>query len=292
MRQNESNAPKFRRSFLRMIIVVILTLPMLFMGANAQAQGAGQPNNSAPTIVLVHGAWADSAGWSGVVSRLQADGYTVWAVPNPLRGLSSDAAYVASILNTIPGPIILVGHSYGGAVITNAATGNPNVKALVYVDAFAPDEGESALQLASMPPPAGASPSCVLGDPSTLFNTVSYPGAQNGDVDLYIKPEVYPSCFANTIAAKQAAVLAVSQRPVTLSALGELSGTPAWKTIPSWYLVGTLDKVIPPYIQIFMAKRAHAHIAQVKAPHPAMISDPKAVADLVEKAAHAVGHGN
>jgi pimeloyl-ACP methyl ester carboxylesterase len=176
-------------------------------------------------------------------------------------------------LNTISGPIILVAHSYGGAVITNAATGNSNVKALVYIDAFAPDQGETALQLASMPPPAGASPSCVLGDPSTIFNTVSYPGAQNGDVDLYIKQAVYPSC---------------SQRPITLSALQEPSGTPAWKSIPSWYLVGTLDKVIPPYVQLFMAKRANAHIVQVKAPHPSMITDPKDVTKLIESAAHTV----
>jgi len=191
-------------------------------------------------------------------------------------------------LKTIPGPIILVAHSYGGAVITNAATGNPNIKALVYIDGFAPDEGETGFQLLGMPPPPGQSASCVLGDPSTVFNIVSYPGAQNGDVDLYIKPEVFPSCFANTIAAKQAAVLAASQRPITFSAGAEPSGPPAWKTIPSWYLVGTLDKVIPPYVQMFMAERANAQIVQVKAPHPSMISDPNAAADLIETAAHAV----
>jgi pimeloyl-ACP methyl ester carboxylesterase len=285
MKQNESNAPKIRRSLLRAIIIALIIVPMLFVGASARAQGEGKGNNSGHTIVLVHGAWADGAGWNKVTSRLQADGYTVWAVPNPLRGLSSDAAYVASILNTIPGPIVLVAHSYGGAVITNAATGNPNVKALVYIDGLALDEGESAFSIAGVPPPPGQSMSCVLGD---VFNAVPYPGAQNGDVDLYIKQEAYPSCFANTIAAKQAAVLAASQRPVTFSALNDLSGPPAWKTIPSWYLVGTLDKVIPPYAQIFMAERANAQIVQVKAPHPAMISNPKAVADLIETAAQAV----
>jgi len=240
------------------------------------------------SIVLVHGAWADGSGWNDVTARLQADGYTVYAVANPLRGLSSDAAYVASILKTITGPIILVAHSYGGAVITNAATGNPNIKALVYIDGFAPDQGEPALQLAGMPPPPGQSGSCLVGDPATLFNTVPYPGAQNGDVDLYIKPELFPSCFANDLPAKQAAVLGAAQRPVTLSALSEPSGTPAWKTIPSWYQVGTLDKVIPPYVQLFMAERANAHIVQVKASHPSMISDPKGTADLIEKAAQAV----
>ena len=293
MKQNESNSPRFRRSLLRAIIVIIFSLPMLSIGASARSQAAGLTINSAQTIVLVHGAWADSSGWNGVTSRLQDDGYTVWAVPNPLRGLSSDAAYVASILNTIPGPIVLVAHSYGGAVITNAATGNPNVKALVYIDGFAPDEGETGFDLLGMEPPPGASPSCVLvADPLTIFNPVPYPGAPPGDFDLYLKPEVYPSCFANTIAAKQAAVLAASQRPITLSASAEPSGPPAWKTIPSWYLVGTLDKVIPPYLQIFMAERAHAHIVKVKAPHPSMISNPDAVAKLIERAAQAVGTGN
>jgi pimeloyl-ACP methyl ester carboxylesterase len=288
MKRNESKAPKYRRSILRKITVVTYILAMLFIGVSAQAQAASQAKKSAQTIVLLHGAWADSAGWNGVTSRLQADGYKVWAAPNPLRGLSSDAAYVASILNTIPGPIILVAHSYGGAVITNAATGNPNVKALVYIDGFAPDEGETGFQLLGMPPPPGASPSCVVGDSATLFNIVPYPGAQNGDVDVYIKQEVFPSCFANDLQAKQAAVLAASQRPITFSASAEPSGPPAWKTIPSWYLVGTLDKVIPPYLQMFMAKRANAQIVRVKAPHPSKISDPKAVANLIETAAQAV----
>ena len=288
MKRNESNAPNYRRSLLRIITVVIFIVPMLFVGVSAQAQAASQAKKSAQTIVLVHGAWADAAGWNKVTSRLQEDGYTVWAVPNPLRGLSSDAAYVASILNTIPGPIILVGHSYGGAVITNASTGNPNVKALVYIDGFAPDEGETGFDLLGMAPPPGASPSCILADPETIFNAVPYPGAPAGDFDLYIKPEVFPSCFANTIAAKQAAVLATGQRPLALSVLAEPSGPPAWETIPSWYLVGTLDNVIPPYLQLFMAERANAQIVQVKAPHPAMISHPKAVADLIEKAAKAV----
>lgn len=285
MKHNESNGPKFRHLLLRGTIVGIFTLPLVLMGANAGAQGASKANNSAPTIVLVHGAWADSSGWNGVTSRLQEDGYRVWAIPNPLRGVSSDAAYVASILNTIPGPIILVAHSYGGFVITNAATGNPNIKALVYIDGFAPDEGETGFQLLGMPPPPGQSASCVSSD---NLNTVPYPGAQNGDVDLYIKQEAYPSCFANTIAAKKAAVLAASQRPITFSAGTEPSGPPAWKTIPSWYLVGTLDNVIPPYLQMFMAKRAKAHIVQVKAPHPSMITDPNAVAKLIEMAAQAV----
>jgi pimeloyl-ACP methyl ester carboxylesterase len=212
--------------------------------------------------------------------------------PNPLRGLSSDAAYIADFLSTVSGPIILVGHSYGGAVITNAAVGNANVKALVFVDALVPDQGETLLQLTSAPPPPGQAGSCVAGDPSQIFNFAPYPGAPQGDVDVYIKPELFPACFANDLPAKQAAVMAASQRPIAFSTLLQPSGPPAWQTIPSWYLVGTLDKVIPPYAQLFMAQRAHAQIVRVKASHPAMISQPDAATDLIEKAARTVAGGN
>jgi pimeloyl-ACP methyl ester carboxylesterase len=188
-----------------------------------------------------------------------------------------DAAYVSGILKTISGPIILAGHSYGGAVVTNAGTGNPNVKALVYMDAFVPDQGESLLHLATTPPPDGQDGSCLAGDPAAIFNTVPL----SGDIDLYIKPDLFPSCFANDLPAKQAAVLAVSQRPVTQNIIEEPSGTPAWKTIPSFYLVGTLDKVIPQYAQLFMAQRARAQISYVKASHLSIISHPDAAADLI-----------
>ena len=288
MKHNQSNEPLYRRATRATITVVTCILAMVFMGVSAPAQAASKAESSGQNIVLVHGTWADGSSWNGVTTRLQKDGYTVWVVPNPLRGLSSDAAYVASVLNTITGPIILVGHSYGGAVITNGASGNPNVKGLFYFDALALDEGESAFDVAGMAPPPGEATSCVVGDPPALFNIVSYPGAENDDVDLYIRPDVYPSCFANDIKAKQVAVLAASQRPIALSALNEPSGVPAWKDIPSWYLVGTLDKVIPPYAQLFMAERANAQIVQVKASHPSMISAPKAVADLIETAAQAV----
>lgn len=288
MKTIKSNLLKSWGEFWSAILMAFIGLSLAAAPVLAKS-GSASPKPR-PTIVLVHGAWADGSSWNGVTARLQADGYTVYVPPNPLRGLGSDAAYLASFLNTITGPIILVGHSYGGAVITNAATGNPNVRALVYVDAFVPNEGESLLQLASTPPPPGQPESCLGGDPATVFNFIPYPGALNGDVDLYIKPDVYPACFANDLPSRQAAVLASSQRPITFSALSEPSGKPAWKTIPSWYLVGTIDKVIPPYAQIFMAQRANAQIAYVKASHPSMISHPDAAVDLIEKAARQSMH--
>jgi pimeloyl-ACP methyl ester carboxylesterase len=196
--------------------------------------------------------------------------------------LTSDSAYIAGFLQTISGPIILVGHSYGGAVITNAATGNPNMKALVYIDAFAPDQGESLASLSSIPPPAGQSGSCVSGDPTQVFNFVPLTG---GDTDLYIKQSLFPSCFANDLSPKEGAVLASTQRPFALSAFPQKSGVPAWKTIPSFYLVGTIDRAIPPFAQLFMAQRAGATIVQVRGSHLVMISHPEAVTDLINQAA-------
>ena len=239
-----------------------------------------------PAIVLVHGAWADASGWSAVILRLQEDGFTVYAPPNPLRGLPQDAAYLRAFLTQNPAlagqPVIVAGHSYGGAVITNAAAGDPQVKALVYVDAFIPDEDETIGQL------AGAQPgSCLLGDPAEIFDSVPGPGVATGDVDLYIKPGRVPGCFANGLTARQAAVVAATQRPLPASAFGEPSGSPAWRTIPSWAVVGTADRVIPPAELTFMAKRAGAHITEVDAGHLSMISDPETVAQVIQQAAKA-----
>src|SRR5256884_4421660 len=268
------------KKFIPLIILALLAVPAsVAFGSSSNAS-----NIVKPSVVLIHGAWADGSSWSRVVSLLQTHGYTVYVPPNPLRGLTSDSAYIASFLQTITGPIILVGHSYGGAVITNAATGNPNVKALVYVDAFAPDQGESLASLSSVPPPPGQSPSCLSGDPTTVFNFVPL----TGDVDLYVKPNLFPSCFANDLPSKEGAVLASTQRPFALSALPQPSGVPAWKTIPSFYLVGTIDNVIPPFAQLFMAQRAQATIVQVRAGHLSMISHPEAVADLINRTAGTV----
>jgi pimeloyl-ACP methyl ester carboxylesterase len=242
----------------------------------ARAGSATSQGGSKPTVVLVHGAWADSGSWDQVVARLQSRGYTVIAFPNPLRGLPDDSAYLATFLETISGPIVLVGHSYGGAVITNAATGRPNVKALVYVDAFLPAQGETIAQL------VGAQPgSCLAGDPTQIFDLRPYPGAPPGAVDSYVKQSVFPSCFANDLPARTAAVLAATQRPASTVIIGQPSGPPAWAEIPSWALVGTADRVIPPAEQLFMAQRAHAHIVKIKASHLPMVSRPGAVTRLI-----------
>jgi pimeloyl-ACP methyl ester carboxylesterase len=235
-----------------------------------------------PTVVLVNGAWANSAAWSGVIERLETKGYTVDAPPNPLQSLKGDAATIADLLRTIKGPIVLVGHSYGGAVITNAARRNHNVKALVYVDAFAPAQGESALGLDS------TKPGSALGaGPTKVFNFVPFPGANKGDAELYVKPSVFEQAFANGLPAKEGAVLAATQSPVVYSAVTAPSGPPAWKTIPSWYVLGTIDKAIPPTIQLFMAQRIHAHITRVRAGHLSMVAAPGVVANVITAAAKA-----
>jgi pimeloyl-ACP methyl ester carboxylesterase len=200
--------------------------------------------------------------------------------PNPLRSLPGDSATIASFLSTIAGPIVLVGHSYGGAVITNAATGNPNVKALVYVDAFAPKAGETIF-------PLSGADSALAVDPATVFDFVPYPGAPAGDVDLYLKRGVFLASFANGVPADTASLLYATQRPIAFSAGNEPSGTPAWETIQSWYLIGTQDKIITPVQQRFMAQRAGAHVVEVRAGHLSLISHPEAVTKLIITAAQA-----
>ncbi len=232
-----------------------------------------------PTVVLVHGDWADASGWSGVIGQLQDDGYTVVAPPNPLRSLSGDAAYIRAYLDTLTGPIVVVAHSYGGAIVTNAATGDPNVRALVYVDAFAPDEGQTVFQLAGPD-------SAISADPTTVFNFVPATLPPTPTTDLYLKTSVFLTDFANGVPADQARVLAASQRPATL-AQNEPSDVPAWRTIPSWYLVGTQDHIIPPAAQLAMAERAGATISYFNAGHLGFVIDPKTVTRLIERAVKA-----
>ena len=250
-------------------------------GSTPASAGTATASGPKPSIVLVHGAWADSSSWDAVVSQLQHDGYTVYVPPNPLLGISYDSAFIRDFLDTISGPIILVGHSYGGAVITNAATGDTQVKALVYVDAFAPAQGQTIGQLVAAQPG-----SCVL--PPANVTAQPYPGAPAGAVDVYIKQDVFPSCMANGLPASEASVLAATQRPLTSLALTQKSGVPAWKTIPSWAVIGTADHAIPPAELLAMAQQAHAHITIIPgAPHLSMISNPGTVSRVILAAVHA-----
>lgn len=249
--------------------------------SDSVAVSRGEARGVKPTIVLVHGAWADASSWSGEVARLQRAGYPVRAVPDPLRGLNTDAATVRDFLATVAGPIVLVGHSYGGAVITNAAAGNPQVKALVYVDAFVPDVGEAATSLTG-------SGSVLAADPATVFDVVPYPGAPAGDVDLYLKRSVFLASFAPDVPARTADVLWASQRPASAAGLGTPSTAAAWKTIPSWYVLGTRDRVITPAAQEAMARRAHARITRIAASHVSLISHPGAVTTVILAAARSI----
>jgi pimeloyl-ACP methyl ester carboxylesterase len=234
-----------------------------------------------PTIVLVHGAWADASSWTPVIERLQNAGYTVDAPPNPLQGLTYDSAYIASYLKQIKGPVILVGHSYGGAVITDAAVGDANVKALVYIAGWAPAQGETLLGLIHS----------KLGQeiPSLPLIPSNYPEANGSTgVELTINPAEYPYYFVdNELPLYQEAALAAEQRPLTLNALDEASTTPAWLTIPSWYMVADRDRAIAPNLERFMADRMHAHTVDVNGPHLLMLTNPGAVTSLIEQAATA-----
>jgi len=230
---------------------------------------------SKPTIVLVHGAFADASGWNGVTERLQDRGYTVLAPANPLRGVSADAAYLKNVLSQVTGPIVLVGHSYGGVAITNAATGNANVKALVYVAAFAPAQGETVQALST---PAGGS---MLGVQTLDVHSDGTPEGLEGT----IKTAAFREVFAGDLPRKLAAVMAVSQRPASLVTLGEPSGPPAWATIPSYALIPTKDNTIGTGNLRTMAKRAKAKITEVRgASHVVMTSQPELTADFILRA--------
>ncbi|MEV1023268.1 alpha/beta hydrolase [Streptomyces sp. NPDC050264] len=248
--------------------------------APASAGKDSPPPGHKPTVVLVHGAFADSSSWNGVVKQLRREGYPVVAAANPLRGLGGDAAYLKDVLAGIDGPVVLAGHSYGGSVISDAAQGAANVKALVYIAAFLPDKGESAVEL------SGKFPGSTLGEalrpvPATL------PDGTQG-TDLYIEQAKFHHQFAADVSRSTTDVMAVTQRPVTSAALEEGASEPAWKTIPSWVLVTTEDLNIPPKAQVFMAERAHAHTTEVRASHAVSVSRPHDVTRIIEEAAHAV----
>jgi len=238
-----------------------------------------------PTIVLVHGDWADASSWSRVIERLQRDGFTVTAPPNTLRGPAADSAYLRAYLETLPGPIVLVAHSYGGFVITNAATGLPNVKALVYVDAFIPDEG----QLLGPLPGEDSALAAAATDPTSLFKLVPFPGAPEGVLDTYLLPEVVATSFANDLSPEEVGVIAATQRPASLAQFGDPSGPPAWKDIPAWAVIGARDRIITPEAQRQMAEHAGAEIIEVDASHVSMISKPDVVVDAIRTAVSRIG---
>ncbi|WP_423203730.1 alpha/beta hydrolase [Pseudomonas kribbensis] len=251
----------------------------LFAGLALAAAMAGATSAMAaekPTVVLVHGAFADSSSWNGVVKILEKDGYPVIAAANPLRTLKGDAQSVADVLAGIKSPVVLVGHSYGGPVISEAAYGNANVKALVYVAALAPEAGETVAGL------AGKFPGSTLGP--TLAPPVAL---KDGGKNLYIQQDKFHDQFAADVPNADAKLMAATQRPVTEAALNEAASEPAWKTIPSWFVYGDKDKNIPPQAMAFMAERAHAKKTVVVkgASHVVMVSNPKAVASLIEAAA-------
>ncbi|MEU7121579.1 alpha/beta fold hydrolase [Streptomyces zaomyceticus] len=234
-----------------------------------------------PTIVLEHGAFADASSWDGVVERLQRAGYPVVAAANPLRGPAVDAAYLRSVVEHIDGPVVLVGHSYGGTVISQAATGlEEKVKALVYIAAFLPDTGESSLGLTNK------FPGSTLGQVIAPVNYTLPDGASGADV--FIKPDKFHQQFAADVPADKARLMATGQRPIAAAALEENSTRAAWKTIPSWSLVTTGDRNIPVAAQRFMSARAHARTTEIDASHAVTVSRPDAVARIVEKAARTV----
>jgi pimeloyl-ACP methyl ester carboxylesterase len=265
-----------QHGFTALIALSFITLSMTPIVVHAQEGETTM--ESLPTIVFVHGAFAESASWNGVITQLESSGYPVMAVANPLRGIAFDAAYTAEILKTIKGPIILVGHSYGGAIINSAAVGNPNVKALVFVAGFAPEKGEALGELNSRFPG------------STLNDTLISVPLADGSNDLYIQQDKYPQQFAADVPAEEAAQMAVTQRPIADGAFTEVSGEASWKTIPSWFIYGELDKNIPAAVHQFMAERAKARaIVEVKgASHVVGISHPTEVANLIVEAAKSV----
>jgi len=234
------------------------------------------PQGAKPTVVLVHGAFADSSGWEAVANRLMDRGYPVIAFSNPLRDPISDGEYLRAFLTTVEGPVVLVGHSYGGAVITNAATGNPAVRALVYVAAYAPAEGESV-----------AEANYLGGGQATVTDHLvvrPIPG-QTENADAYIDPAWFGELFAQDLPARTTRFMAATQRPGALAALLTESGPPAWEEIPSWYVVATEDRIIPPEAERAMAERAGSEVVEIESSHVVMMSHPSAVTRLILEAA-------
>ncbi len=230
-----------------------------------------------PTIVLVHGAWADGSSWNAVSVELQSQGFSVLTPPNLLRGVAGDAAYIASFLaQRTTGPVVLVGHSYGGVAITNAGTAGGDVKALVYVNAFIPEVGESVFDILG-----GSGSALDVPDPTAVLDLAGYPDSPEGDVEAFLKPSTVHDSFAQDLAEADRWLIAASQRPIALGANVGPTESAAWKSIPSWAVVGTEDRVIPPATQRSMAERAGATITEVEASHVSMVSHPAVTVDAI-----------
>lgn len=264
-----------RSNALAAVAGAFVAAALMLVAPSVDAQGTA---TSKPTVVLVHGAFAESSSWSAVTEKLLEKGYPVIAVANPLRGVKSDAAYLANVLASVNGRVVLVGHSYGGNVISGIPTASTNVKALVFVSGFAPEAGESAASLSGKFPGGTLGP--TLAPPVVLAD---------GSKDLYIQQDKYHAQFAADVPARDAKVMATTQRPITEAALNEGASSSAWKEVPSWFLYGSLDKNIPAAVHAFMAKRAGSkETVEVKgASHVVMITHPDALVKLIDAAATA-----
>jgi pimeloyl-ACP methyl ester carboxylesterase len=282
-----SRGPLNRRRIARTgALLAALTSTALAAGpalASPVADGGAAGRGAGPTVVLVHGAFADASSWSPVVERLQNAGYKVVAPANPLRGLISDSTYIASVLKSIDGPIVLAGHSYGGAVISGAAAGNPNVKALVYVSAFMPDTGETLGGLTSKFAPT---------DLASAQRPVPYRDGSGSGTDVYIRDAVFRKVFAADLPTSMTRLMAAEQRPVALRAFTDEAPWAAWRTIPSWALVASGDHAINPDLERFEAKRAGSHTVEIDSSHVAMISHPDTVVRLIREAADSTASGS
>ena len=264
----------------RTLVFLLAAAALALVSFNPAQSVAGEQRGVKPTIVLVHGSWADASSWNRVTERLQDDGYTVRAIANPIRSVASDAASVRAFVQTMPGPVVLVGHSYGGFVITNAATGLANVKALVYVNAFAPDAGETPFQLVGPD-------SALAVDPATVFDLVPA-GVPTATTDVYLKRSAVFASFAPGLSSDEKDLVFATQRAGAFGALNEPSATPAWKTIKSWSAIGTKDQIIPAKEQRTMSKRAGATITEYEAGHLGLMSDPRTVTKVITQAARSV----
>jgi pimeloyl-ACP methyl ester carboxylesterase len=237
------------------------------------------PGQAKPTVVLVHGAWADASSWTAEVAILQAAGYDARAIANPLQDLTTDSQDVAAYLKAVHGPVVLVGHSYGGSVITNAAAGLANVKRLVYVDAAAPAPGQTTGQL------SGAGSVLTKMKPAELFFTTANPTSSSGAPELYLKESIFVHDFAGDLPQAEARILWASQRGASMAAFTTPSTAAAWKTIPSWYFISTGDQIITPASELAMARRAHSHVTMFHGgSHLTLISHPNAVTAVIASA--------